>query len=144
MTEIIDVYVKSSEKVLKHKLEDGLQSKERYCYWTRKGQFSEVADLVCPKKSKNYIPDKIREGASIYQIIGYPGCWIWEDNVLNVKEAKTLINDIDMEVRLHFMIDGKEKGYFKCFGANKDFTELWFHSEDWFPLTQATSKEVVS
>ena len=57
--EQVDVYVDSSEKVLAHKLKDGMLSKDRYCYWTRKAQFREVADLVCPKLSKNYVADKM-------------------------------------------------------------------------------------
>ena len=73
----------------------------------------------------------MREAASIYDLAGYPECWIWRDNVLNVEEANTLLDDIDIEVRLHMIIDGKKRGYFFCFGANKNLTELWFHTEDW-------------
>ena len=131
MTQIINIKVKTTKEILIHKLNDGLQSKERFCVWKNKKQYSKVADIICPKKSKNYIPDKIREGASIYDIIGYPECWIWRDNVLNIKEAKT--GDWDIEVRLHFIVNDINQGYFKCFGCNVDFTELWFHSEDLIP-----------
>lgn len=128
---IININVKSTKEILKHKLSDGLQTNERFCFWKNKKQFNKVVDIICPKKSINYIPDKIREAASLYDIIGYPECWIWRDNVLNIKEAKT--GDWDIEVRLYFIIDDIKQGYFKCFGANADFTELWFHSEDWIP-----------
>lgn len=126
---IIDVYAKTTEKVLQHKLKCGLQSKDRYAYWTCKGQFSEVADIVCPRKSKNYV--RTGQGHSIYEIVGYPECWIWELNCLNSKEDNRYDEDTP-EVRLHMIISGTNRGYFKTFGANKDFTELWFHSEDWY------------
>ena len=137
--EIIDVYVDSSEKVLQHKLKDGMLSKDKYCYWTRKAQFSKVADLVCPKLSKNYVADKIRESATIYQIIGYPKAWVW---MIRQPEDKDYVDD-EYDVRLHFRINGVEIGYFKCFGANLHFTELWFHSEHFVrcDLSQNNKKE---
>ena len=97
----------------------------------KKSQFRDVADAVCPKPARDYIADPMREAASSYDVVGYPEFWVRRDNVLNVEEANILLNDIDIEVRLHMIIDGKKRGYFVCFGPNKDFTELWFHSEDW-------------
>jgi len=123
--ERVDIYVNSSDRVLQHKLNDGKLSEDKYCYWTRKGQFKDVADLVCPKLSKNYIADKIRESASFYDIIGYPKAWVW---MIRQSEDSEYVED-EYDIRLHFKINGREVGYFKCFGANLHFTELWFHSE---------------
>lgn len=125
----VDVYADTTEKVLQHKLKDGLLSKDRYCYWTRKSQFSEVADLVHPRFSKNYIDSGI--GYSIYQIIGYPKAWVW---MIRQPEDKDYV-DREFDVRLHIKINGREVGYFKCFGANLHFTELWFHSEHFIKIS---------
>ena len=122
--EKIDVYAKTNKKVLEHKLKDGKMSDDKYCYWTRKSQFSEVADIVCPKLSRNYEADGLRESATIYDIAGYPEAWVW---MIRKPEDEEYVDE-EFDVRLHLSIDGKEVGYFKCFGANEDFTELWFHS----------------
>ena len=124
--EQVNVFADTTEKVLQHKLKDGKLSDDKYCYWTRRNQFSDVADVVCPKLSKNYVPDKIREAASIYDLVGYPKAWVW---MIRQPEDKEYV-DKEYDIRLHIRIDGKEVGYFKCFGANLHFTELWFNSGD--------------
>ena len=133
--EIFDVYAKTSEKVLQHKLEDGMQADDRYCFWTRKSQYKEICEFLCADILKE--PRRgPRVGHSVYTILGYPKAWIWADECLGEKDTNMTLKD--MEVRLHLSIDGKERGHFKCFGANKDFTELWFHSEDWVPAGENT------
>ena len=135
--DIVDIYVDSSEKVLQHKLKDGKLSEDRYCYWLRKMQFTEVADIICPKLSKNYVADNIRESASLYDILGYPKAWLW---MIRQPEDEKYINVKNVEVRLHFRINGKKIGYFKCFGANKNFTELWFHSDHFVSVIKGVEK----
>ena len=49
-----------------------------------------MADVIWLKLARDYIADPIREAASIYDILDYPECGIWRDNVLNVEEAKVL------------------------------------------------------
>jgi hypothetical protein len=126
---IINIEANCSEETFQHKRQDGLLARDRYCYWRNRKQFTDVADIICPKLSKNYMPDKHREAASSYDILGYPKAWVW---MIRQKGDEEYINvDHALEVRLHMTVDGQYRGYFKCFGANLHFTELWFHSEHW-------------
>ena len=111
---IIDFYANTTEQVLQHKLKDGMRSSGAYCFWSRRSRYWDLAE---------YLQKELGNGRCEF--------WIWKDYI--PPEDKHNIRNVylDFEVRLHIAVDEKEKGYFVCFGANKKFTELWFHSEDW-------------
>ena len=113
----IGILVCQSEEVLQHKLEDGKEADEKYCYW----EFSRF-------------PRIIREAIQISREAAYDGRYSGSARLFDGYYDEDDLVFEGFIVRLYFAVKGMVRGWFVSRACNKEMTELRFHSEDWFPL----------
>jgi len=117
---MIGILVCNTEKVLKHKQQDGKRRRGAYCYW-------EMSRF--PKRISELFP--IFETTGSYSEVAPAPRTDWDYS----KDDKTFPGDV--EVRLYFAVKGIVKGYFVCkaMGERDGIEELRFHSEDWHSIS---------
>jgi len=124
VTKIIGILVCNSEKVLRHKQQDGKRKDGIYCYW-------EMTRF--PKQILALFPPPFESTGSYSETAAAPRTdWDYD------KDDKTFPSDV--EIRLYFAVKGLIKGYFICkaMGERHRVNELRFHSEDWHPVSKLT------
>jgi hypothetical protein len=116
---VVGILVCNTEKVLRHKQQDGKRKQGAYCYWDMKRFPTRISALFPPVESTGVYSESAKLPRD---------SWNYSKDDLDFPE--------DVEVRLYFAIGGVVRGYFVCkaMGERKGVRELRFHSESWHPL----------
>lgn len=116
---VVGILVCNSEKVLRHKQQDGKRKHGAYCFWEMSHFPQQIAQLIKPEWH-----DPVSEPCKAPRTD-----WSYSRDDMDFPE--------DVEVRLYFAVGGVVKGYFVCkaMGERRGVRELRFHSESWRLLT---------
>jgi len=116
---VIGILVCNSEKVLKHKQQDGKRRNGAYCYWDMKRFPQRIGELVYPSESTGAYSEAAKAPRT---------SWTYSKDDVDFPE--------DVEVRLYFAVGGVVRGYFvsRAMGERDRVEELRFHSESWHPV----------
>jgi len=116
---VVGILVCNTEKVLRHKQQDGKRRNGAYCFWEMSRFPTRITALFPPC-----------EGTGVYSESAEAPRTDWNYNEDNIYFPE------GVEVRLYFAVGGVVRGYFVCraMGKRKSVRELHFHSESWHPL----------
>ena len=116
---VIGILVCNSIEVLRHKLNDGKKSENKYCYW-QIGNFPKRIYEICEEIHNENV---FSESAKAPQTD-----WIYDNEDILFPE--------NIEVRLYFAVQGLVFGYFVCkaIGLIDNKYQLRFYSESWIPI----------
>jgi len=116
---VVGILVCNSEKVLRHKQQDGKRRNSAYCYWEMTRFPTRITALIPHFESTGVYSESAKAPRTD---------WHYSHDDLDFPE--------DVEVRLYFAVGGVVRGYFMCkaMGERKRIQELRFHSESWHPI----------
>ena len=121
----VGILVCQPQSVLDHKLRDGREDDGCYCYWEFASD-PELAKKRFPKRIRQLI-ESFETTGSYSEVRKAPGGG-YEDDDLDFTDP------YGFYVRLYFAVGGIVRGFFKCYAADQERTQLRFRSDDWVPV----------